>query len=111
MKVLSIAACLAIGLSVVTAHPILGSSIFVKRDVCPVDVDSCSPESIDVNTCCLPKNGFVKLSQQWHTKVGPADAFTIHGKRKITIFHKPPWDCFEHTHRRYTTPLPQKIMD
>lgn len=107
MKVLSIAASLALGLSVVSAHPILGSSIFVKRDVCPVDVDSCSPESVDVDTCCLPKNGFVKLSQQWHIKVGPADAFTIHGKRERTTFINQPWDFFEHT----TPPSPQKIHE
>lgn len=83
MKFLSAAASLAISLSAFSAHhPIRGPFIFAKRDVCPVDVDSCSSASGGVDTCCLPKNGFVKLSLQWHTKIGPADAFTVHGKRK-----------------------------
>ncbi|KAF9334153.1 ribonuclease T2-like [Podila minutissima] len=79
MKFLSFAASLAISLSVVSAHAIHGPFIFAKRDVCPVDVDSCSSASGGVDTCCLPKNGFAKLSLQWHTKIGPADVFTVHG--------------------------------
>ncbi|KAG0339362.1 ribonuclease T2-like [Podila horticola] len=72
MKIFSITTSLTIGLSVVSAHPIIGSYIFDKRDVCPVNVDSCSPDSAGVR---------------------PADAFTIHGLWPDTCEGKMIADC------------------
>ncbi|KAG0038667.1 ribonuclease T2-like [Podila clonocystis] len=78
MKFLSIAASLAATFSVVSALPVR-SSLFEKRDVCPVDVLSCTSESTGVDQCCLPEMGLILLTQQWYQGLGPADEFTVHG--------------------------------
>ncbi|KAF9301316.1 ribonuclease T2-like [Mortierella antarctica] len=78
MKFLSIAASLAVTLSVVSALPVR-SSLFEKRDVCPVDVLSCTSDSTGVDKCCLPEMGLILLTQQWYQGLGPADEFTVHG--------------------------------
>ncbi|KAF9316535.1 ribonuclease T2-like [Podila horticola] len=78
MKFLSIAASLAVTLSVVSALPVR-SSLFEKRDTCPVDVLSCTSESSGVDQCCLPEMGLILLTQQWYQGLGPADQFTVHG--------------------------------
>ncbi|ORX89174.1 ribonuclease T2 [Basidiobolus meristosporus CBS 931.73] len=48
---------------------------------CPVDELSCAlPSANDTaDACCSPKYGLVVFTQQWLTKQGPEDAFTIHG--------------------------------
>ncbi|KAJ1674972.1 hypothetical protein EV182_002189 [Spiromyces aspiralis] len=46
-------------------------------DTCPKDILSCTRD--DVDGCCSPKNGLVVLTQQWDTRVGPSDQFTMHG--------------------------------
>ncbi|KAJ2041718.1 hypothetical protein GGI03_000196 [Coemansia sp. RSA 2337] len=48
-----------------------------QPDTCPIDTVSC--QRSDVDPCCSPKNGLLVLSQQWDTRWGPSDAFTIHG--------------------------------
>ncbi|KAJ2258722.1 hypothetical protein GGI13_000487 [Coemansia sp. RSA 455] len=48
-----------------------------QPDTCPIDTISC--QRSDVDPCCSPKNGLLVLSQQWDTRWGPSDAFTIHG--------------------------------
>ncbi|KAF9428792.1 ribonuclease T2-like [Podila epigama] len=79
MKFLSIAASLAMAtLSVVSALP-MRSSLFEKRDVCPVDVLSCTAESAGSSACCLPEMGLILLTQQWYHGLGPSNEFTIHG--------------------------------
>ncbi|KAF9316537.1 ribonuclease T2-like [Podila horticola] len=82
MKFLSIAASLTIGLSVVSAHPIIGSYIFDKRDVCPVNVDSCSPDSAgDIETRLTnypdaPKDFMDHMNTFWPTSKGAIDPVT-----------------------------------
>ncbi|KAJ2708804.1 hypothetical protein H4R19_004566 [Coemansia spiralis] len=46
-------------------------------DSCPVDVESCL--RTDVDPCCSPRNGLLVLAQQWDTRWGPSDQFTVHG--------------------------------
>lgn len=46
-------------------------------DTCPVDTISC--ERQDVDPCCSPRNGLLVFAQQWDTRWGPSDAFTVHG--------------------------------
>ncbi|KAJ2059518.1 hypothetical protein GGI17_004339 [Coemansia sp. S146] len=48
-----------------------------QPDTCPIDTISC--QRSDIDPCCSPKNGLLVLSQQWDTRWGPSDAFTIHG--------------------------------
>ncbi|KAJ1962372.1 hypothetical protein GGI12_002690 [Dipsacomyces acuminosporus] len=54
-----------------------GSGGVFSPDTCPVDTISCSGG--DVDPCCSPHNGLLVLSQQWDTRWGPADSFTVHG--------------------------------
>ncbi|KAF9154592.1 ribonuclease T2-like [Linnemannia schmuckeri] len=62
---------------------------------CPLDVLSCSPDSRNVNACCLPSMGLLVLVQQWFDGVGPSDAFTLHGLWPDTCAggHGPPNGC------------------
>ncbi|KAG0231728.1 ribonuclease T2-like [Actinomortierella wolfii] len=82
MKLVTIATSLAVAsLAIVSnAYSLNGINIF-KRDMlnCPVNVLSCSPESSDVHSCCLPKMGLLVLTQQWIPGYGPPTEFTLHG--------------------------------
>ncbi|KAJ2830030.1 hypothetical protein GGI24_002002, partial [Coemansia furcata] len=49
----------------------------IEPDTCPIDTISC--QRTDVDPCCSPKHGLLVLSQQWDTRWGPSDAFTVHG--------------------------------
>ncbi|KAJ2804560.1 hypothetical protein H4R20_002456 [Coemansia guatemalensis] len=46
-------------------------------DTCPIDTISCQHTGVD--PCCSPRNGLLVLAQQWDTRWGPSDAFTVHG--------------------------------
>lgn len=50
-----------------------------SRNTCPLNVLSCSQQSTDASVCCLPSLGIIVLSLQWHSGLGPADQFTLHG--------------------------------
>ncbi|KAI8318704.1 ribonuclease T2 [Martensiomyces pterosporus] len=55
---------------------VIGGEQF-SPDTCPIDTISCTRK--DVDPCCSPQNGLLVLSQQWDTRWGPSDAFTVHG--------------------------------
>ncbi|KAJ1764958.1 hypothetical protein J3B01_000464 [Coemansia erecta] len=44
---------------------------------CPIDTISC--QRTDIDPCCSPQNGLLVLAQQWDTRWGPSDQFTVHG--------------------------------
>ncbi|KAJ1841925.1 hypothetical protein H4S02_000352 [Coemansia sp. RSA 2611] len=46
-------------------------------DTCPIDTISC--QRADIDPCCSPTNGLLVLAQQWDTRWGPSDQFTVHG--------------------------------
>lgn len=79
------------------ADPALNTTAIQPFDAnsCPLNVLSCSPESRNINACCLPSMGLIVLVQQWFDGVGPSNAFTLHGLWPDTCAggHGPPNGC------------------
>ncbi|KAG0080071.1 ribonuclease T2-like [Linnemannia elongata] len=101
MKLLS-SITLAIGLFTLlktsaAADPVLNTTAIQPFDAnsCPLNVLSCSPDSRNINACCLPSMGLIVLVQQWFDGVGPSNAFTLHGLWPDTCAggHGPPNGC------------------
>ncbi|KAJ2160191.1 hypothetical protein GGF46_002453 [Coemansia sp. RSA 552] len=75
MRILGSFLLLAACASAESQHPFAAPNH--SPDSCPADTVSC--QRTDVDPCCSPANGLLVLAQQWDTRWGPSDAFTVHG--------------------------------
>ncbi|OLY84890.1 Ribonuclease Rh [Smittium mucronatum] len=48
------------------------------KQTCPITAPACSLKG-SLDNCCVNRDGWIVLSQQWATNLQPVDKFTIHG--------------------------------